>query len=114
MCARSLTGLLSFQVCAFNRTVSKVDDFLANEAKGTKVIGAQSLQDMVSKLKKPRRVVLLVKAGQAVDDFIEKLVRPALFSDAARNSELCLFLSLTVFTSEMLVFSFWEQTDQFW
>lgn len=63
-----------FVVCAFNRTVSKVDDFLANEAKGTKVIGAQSLKDMVSKLKKPRRVVLLVKAGQAVDDFIEKLV----------------------------------------
>lgn len=63
-----------FVVCAFNRTVSKVDDFLANEAKGTKVVGAQSLKEMVSKLKKPRRVILLVKAGQAVDDFIEKLV----------------------------------------
>lgn len=63
-----------FVVCAFNRTVSKVDDFLAKEAKGTKVIGAKSLKDMVSKLKKPRRVILLVKAGQAVDDFIEKLV----------------------------------------
>lgn len=75
-----------FVVCAFNRTVSKVDDFLANEAKGTKVVGAQSLKDMVSKLKKPRRVILLVKAGQAVDDFIEKLVRPARFSDAARKS----------------------------
>ncbi|MBZ3873873.1 Kinesin-like protein KIF1B [Sciurus carolinensis] len=63
-----------FVVCAFNRTVSKVDDFLANEAKGTKVVGARSLEEMVSKLKKPRRVILLVKAGQAVDDFIEKLV----------------------------------------
>lgn len=63
-----------FVVCAFNRTVSKVDDFLANEAKGTKVVGARSLEDMVSKLKKPRRIILLVKAGQAVDDFIEKLV----------------------------------------
>ncbi|KAJ7412385.1 6-phosphogluconate dehydrogenase, decarboxylating [Willisornis vidua] len=63
-----------FVVCAFNRTVSKVDDFLANEAKGTKVIGAHSLQEMVSKLKKPRRVILLVKAGSAVDDFINKLV----------------------------------------
>ncbi|XP_058408847.1 6-phosphogluconate dehydrogenase, decarboxylating isoform X1 [Diceros bicornis minor] len=63
-----------FVVCAFNRTVSKVDDFLANEAKGTKVVGAHSLEEMVSKLKKPRRVILLVKAGQAVDDFIEKLV----------------------------------------
>ncbi|XP_015737871.1 6-phosphogluconate dehydrogenase, decarboxylating [Coturnix japonica] len=63
-----------FVVCAFNRTVSKVDDFLANEAKGTKVIGAHSLEEMVSKLKKPRRIILLVKAGSAVDDFIDKLV----------------------------------------
>uniref|UniRef100_A0A673NQX0 6-phosphogluconate dehydrogenase, decarboxylating n=1 Tax=Sinocyclocheilus rhinocerous TaxID=307959 RepID=A0A673NQX0_9TELE len=63
-----------FVVCAFNRTVSKVHDFLNNEAKGTKVIGAESLEDMVSKLKKPRRILLLVKAGQAVDDFIDKLV----------------------------------------
>ncbi|KAJ8320846.1 hypothetical protein KUTeg_002433 [Tegillarca granosa] len=63
-----------YTVVAFNRTVSKVDDFLANEAKGTKVIGAKSLEDMVSKLKKPRRVMLLVKAGQAVDAFIDKLV----------------------------------------
>uniref|UniRef100_A0A4W4HHZ5 6-phosphogluconate dehydrogenase, decarboxylating n=1 Tax=Electrophorus electricus TaxID=8005 RepID=A0A4W4HHZ5_ELEEL len=55
-------------------TVSKVHDFLRNEAKSTKVIGAESLEDMVSKLKSPRRVILLVKAGQAVDDFIDKLV----------------------------------------
>lgn len=59
---------------AFNRTVSKVEEFLKNEAKDTKVIGATSLQDMVQKLKKPRRVMLLVKAGQAVDDFINSLV----------------------------------------
>lgn len=65
------------QVCAFNRTVSKVHDFLQNEAKGTKVIGAESLEDMVSKLKTPRRIILLVKAGQAVDDFIDKLVNNA-------------------------------------
>lgn len=52
---------LMFQVCAYNRTTSKVDEFLANEAKGTKVIGAHSLEEMVSKLKKPRRVILLVK-----------------------------------------------------
>ena len=41
---------------------------------GTKVIGAKSLEDMVSKLKKPRRVMMLVKAGSAVDAFIDKLV----------------------------------------
>uniref|UniRef100_A0A2K6R8X5 6-phosphogluconate dehydrogenase, decarboxylating n=1 Tax=Rhinopithecus roxellana TaxID=61622 RepID=A0A2K6R8X5_RHIRO len=64
----------SFVVCAFNTTVSKVDDFLASEAKGTKVVGAQSLKEMVSKLKKPWQIIFLVKAGQAVDDFIKKLV----------------------------------------
>lgn len=63
-----------FTIVAFNRTVAKVDDFLANEAKGTKIIGARSLQDMVSKLKKPRRVMMLVKAGSAVDDFIAQLI----------------------------------------
>ncbi|XP_065186571.1 6-phosphogluconate dehydrogenase, decarboxylating-like [Sycon ciliatum] len=63
-----------FVVCAYNRTVEKVDSFLANEAKGTKVIGAKSLEDMVAKLKKPRRVMLLVKAGAAVDAFVDKLM----------------------------------------
>ncbi|CAH1772589.1 unnamed protein product [Owenia fusiformis] len=63
-----------FVVCAFNRTVEKVERFLQNEAKGTKIIGAKSLEDMVSKLKRPKRVMLLVKAGSAVDAFIEKLV----------------------------------------
>ncbi|KAK6176428.1 hypothetical protein SNE40_014715 [Patella caerulea] len=63
-----------FTVVAFNRTVDKVERFMANEAKGTKVIGAKSLEEMVKLLKKPRRVMLLVKAGSAVDDFIAKLV----------------------------------------
>jgi len=63
-----------FTVVAFNRTVSKVDDFLNNEAKGTKVIGAHSLQEMAALLKKPRRVMLMVKAGAAVDEFIEHLL----------------------------------------
>ena len=44
---------------------------------GTKVIGAKSMEDMVSKLKKPRRVMMLVKAGSAVDDFIARLVSSA-------------------------------------
>ncbi|KHJ81737.1 phosphogluconate dehydrogenase, NAD binding domain protein [Oesophagostomum dentatum] len=60
-------------VCAFNRTVSKVDDFLANEAKGTKIIGAHSVDEMCRKLKRPRRVMLLVKAGSAVDSMIEAI-----------------------------------------
>jgi 6-phosphogluconate dehydrogenase len=63
-----------FKVVAFNRTVAKVDEFLANEAKGTQIIGAHSIADMVSKLKRPRRVMMLVKAGSAVDDFIAQIV----------------------------------------
>jgi 6-phosphogluconate dehydrogenase len=63
-----------FTVVAFNRTVEKVDHFLANEAKGTKIIGAHSIEEMVSLLKKPRRVMMLVKAGAPVDEFIEQLV----------------------------------------
>ena len=68
-------SLCHYKVVAFNRTVSKVDDFMNNEAKGTKIIGARSLEEMAANLKKPRRVMLLVKAGPAVDAFIEKLVR---------------------------------------
>jgi 6-phosphogluconate dehydrogenase len=63
-----------FTVVAYNRTVEKVDEFLAKEAKGTKVQGAHSIAEMCSKLKKPRRVMMLVKAGQAVDDFIQKIM----------------------------------------
>jgi len=63
-----------FTVAAFNRTVEKVDHFMANEARGTKIIGAHSLPEMVSLLKRPRRVMMLVKAGKAVDEFIEHLL----------------------------------------
>src|SRR5437868_3706687 len=63
-----------FKVVAFNRTVSKVDEFLGKEAKGTNVIGAHSIEEMVSALKKPRRVMMLVKAGAPVDEFIEQLL----------------------------------------
>ncbi len=61
-------------VVAYNRTTSKVDEFLAHEAKGTQILGAHSIAEMVGLLKRPRRVMMLVKAGQAVDDFIEQLV----------------------------------------
>jgi 6-phosphogluconate dehydrogenase len=63
-----------FTVVAFNRTVSKVDDFLAKEAAGTQVIGAQSIEEFISRLKRPRRVMLMVKAGEAVDQTIEQLL----------------------------------------
>jgi 6-phosphogluconate dehydrogenase len=63
-----------YTVVAYNRTKEKVDEFLANEAKGTKVIGAHSIEEMVAKLKRPRRVMMLVKAGKPVDDFIEQII----------------------------------------
>src|SRR5476649_2680799 len=63
-----------YVVAVYNRTVSKVDEFLANVAKGTKVIGAHSLQELVALLKKPRRIMMLVKAGAAVDEFIDLLL----------------------------------------
>lgn len=63
-----------YKVAVFNRTVSKVDDFLANEAKGTNVGGAHSVEEFVKMLKRPRRVMLMVKAGSSVDQTIETLL----------------------------------------
>lgn len=63
-----------FKVCVFNRSVEKVDHFLENEAKGTNIIGAHSIQEMVQSLKKPRRCMMMVQAGKAVDALIEQLL----------------------------------------
>ncbi|CAD0083424.1 unnamed protein product [Aureobasidium vineae] len=63
-----------FTVVAFNRTVAKVDRFLENEAKGKSIVGAHSIKEFCSKLKKPRRMMMLVMAGKPVDDFIELLL----------------------------------------
>jgi 6-phosphogluconate dehydrogenase len=63
-----------FKVAVFNRTVSKVDDFLANEAKGTQVVGAHSVEEFAGLLKRPRRVMLMVKAGASVDETIEHVL----------------------------------------
>jgi len=89
----------NFNVVAYNRTVSKVDDFLAKEAKGTNVLGAHSIEEMIRLLKKPRRVMLMVKAGKPVDEFIEQLLPHlesgdiiidggnSLFEDTARRAK---------------------------
>ena len=63
-----------YKVAVFNRTVSKVDDFINNEAKGTKVVGTHSIAELADALKKPRRVMLMVKAGDTVDQMIDSLV----------------------------------------
>ncbi len=61
-------------VAVFNRTTSKVDDFFNDAAKGSNVIGTRSIEEFVSTLKTPRRVMLMVKAGEVVDKFIDMLV----------------------------------------
>ncbi len=63
-----------YTVAVFNRTVSKVDDFLSGAARGTSVLGAHSLDELVRMLKRPRRVMLMVKAGWPVDEFIRQLL----------------------------------------
>ena len=63
-----------FRVSVFNRTVEKVDKFMNGRGKGKNVYGAHSLEDFVASLSTPRKVFLMVKAGQAVDDFIDKLI----------------------------------------
>lgn len=63
-----------FTVVAYNRTVEKVDEFLNNAAKNTRIIGAHSLQELVDNLKKPRKIMMMVRAGQAVDDLIAQLI----------------------------------------
>jgi 6-phosphogluconate dehydrogenase len=63
-----------YTVAVFNRTVSKVDEFLKGAARGTRVVGARSLEELAALLKPPRRIMLMVKAGKAVDEFIEQLL----------------------------------------
>lgn len=63
-----------FHVTAYNRTVDKVDNFMNGRAKGKKIFGARSLQELVASLKRPRKVMIMVKAGKPVDDFIESLI----------------------------------------
>ncbi|WP_111642041.1 decarboxylating NADP(+)-dependent phosphogluconate dehydrogenase [Marinimicrobium alkaliphilum] len=63
-----------YTVTAYNRSVEKVESFLDGRAKGKKIRGAASIEELVASLEKPRKIKLMVKAGQAVDDFIEQLI----------------------------------------
>src|SRR5690554_1773664 len=63
-----------FTVAVYNRTVQRVTDFVEGRAKGKNIIGTYSLEELVDSLKTPRKVMLMVKAGQPVDDFIERLI----------------------------------------
>jgi len=63
-----------YTVTAYNRSVDKVDNFLAGRVQGKSIRGARSIEELVQSLAKPRKIMLMVKAGQAVDDFIEQLI----------------------------------------
>jgi 6-phosphogluconate dehydrogenase len=63
-----------YGVAVFNRTTNKVDEFMAGRAKGKKFVGCHSIEDLVASLAKPRKVMMMVKAGPAVDDLIESLL----------------------------------------
>jgi len=63
-----------FTVAVYNRTTSKVDDFVNGRGKGKKFVGAHSVADLVNSLKKPRKVMMMVRAGDAVDDNIKQLL----------------------------------------
>jgi len=63
-----------FPIAVFNRTASKVDEFMTGRAKGKKVVGAHTLPEFVGSLKLPRKIIMLVKAGKAVDELIDQLV----------------------------------------
>src|SRR5580704_2095544 len=63
-----------YSVAVFNRTTSKVDDFMKGRAKGKRFVGCHSLEEFVASLAAPRKVLLMVKAGPAVDEFIEHLL----------------------------------------
>ena len=87
-----------FKVAVFNRTVSKVDDFIKDEAKGTNVVGAHSVAELAALLKRPRRIMLMVKAGASVDETIGTILPHleagdiiidggnSLFTDSTRRS----------------------------
>ena len=63
-----------FTVACYNRTVSKVDDFVEGRAKGKKIIGTHSVEEFCAALARPRKAMLMVKAGQPVDDFVEQML----------------------------------------
>ncbi len=63
-----------FTVAVYNRTTDKVKGFVEGRAKGKNIIGAYSIEELLANLKTPRRVMIMVKAGKPVDDFIELLI----------------------------------------
>jgi 6-phosphogluconate dehydrogenase len=63
-----------FSVSVFNRSTERVDAFIAGRGKGKRITGTHSLEELVNSLERPRKVMMMVKAGQAVDDLIDQLI----------------------------------------
>jgi 6-phosphogluconate dehydrogenase len=63
-----------YKVAVFNRTTSKVDQFVDNQAKGTQIVGTHGIEEMCNLLKAPRRIMMMIKAGKVVDETIEQIV----------------------------------------
>ena len=90
-----------YKVAVFNRTVSKVDEFIADEAKGTQVAGAHSVEAMCAMLKRPRRVMLMVKAGEVVDQTIDQVLPYLEAGDILIDGGNSLFTDSTRRTKEL-------------
>ena len=63
-----------FTVAVYNRTTAKVDDFIGDRAQGKSIIGTHTPEELIANLKKPRRVMMMVQAGDAVDRVIDSLL----------------------------------------
>ncbi len=63
-----------FTVAVYNRTTSRVDDFISGRANGKTIVGTHSLEDLCARLRQPRRIMMMIKAGAAVDGVIESLL----------------------------------------
>src|SRR5207247_5129074 len=63
----------NYTVAVFNRTTARVDAFVAGRAKGKRIVGCHSVKELVAALKRPRKVMMMVKAGSAVDQVIEEV-----------------------------------------
>src|SRR5450756_1995199 len=63
-----------FTVAVYNRSTNKVTDFVEGRAKGKNIIGAMTIKELVDNLKTPRKIMMMVKAGKPVDDFIDTII----------------------------------------
>jgi 6-phosphogluconate dehydrogenase len=68
-----------FTVACYNRTISKVDDFIQGRARDKHILGCYSIAELVSCLKKPRKIMLMVKAGNPVDELYCRSWNPEIF-----------------------------------